>query len=185
MSQRLAAAAAVAVLIAAPLAAQTASRIAPEAAPSVASVVPGGEPGVPLRVEGVVRGADGQPVAGASIYVYQTDARGYYHPDDAMGNRNPRLFALLRSDAAGRYAFTTVRPGPYPRGGVQAHIHYEVRGAGHADRVFELVFDDDPLVGERIRSQAARPGSFFAIRAVEPGAGGGPGRVQLDVLLTR
>ncbi len=124
MSQRLAVA--LAVLIAAPLAAQTASRLAPEGAPSVASVAPDGEPGVPLRVEGVVRGADGQPVAGASLYVYQTDARGYYHPDDAMGNRDPRLFALLRSDAAGA-TLTTVRPGPYPRGGVQLHIHYEVR----------------------------------------------------------
>lgn len=91
----------------------------------------------------------------------------------------------LRSDAQGRYAFTTVRPGPYPRGGVQAHVHYEVRAAGLADRVFELVFDDDPLVGERVRRQAAMAGSFFAVRAVEKDPAGGPGRVSLDIQLAR
>lgn len=171
--------------LAPPLAAQTVSRTAPDSAPAVAAVAPAGEPGVPLRVAGTVRGADGRPVAGASIYVYQTDAAGYYRPEDAMGNRDPRLFALLRSDAQGRYAFTTVRPGPYPRGGVQAHVHYEVRAAGHADRVFELVFDDDPLVGERVRRQAALPGSFFAVRGVEKDPAGGPGRVTLDIQLAR
>ena len=102
--------------------------------------------------------ADGRtPIAGASVYVYQTDARGYYRPDDAMGNRDPRLRALLRSDARGRYSYRTIRPGSYPGTRVPKHIHYEVTAAGHGTRIFEIVFEDDPFVGAEVRASAARP----------------------------
>ena len=38
----------------------------------------------------MVYAADGRtPVARASIYAYQTDARGYYRPDDARGTATP------------------------------------------------------------------------------------------------
>ena len=75
----------------------------------------------------MVYAADGRtPVARASVYVYQTDARGYYRPDDARGDRDPRLMALLRTDAAGGYSFTTVRPGSYPGTRAPRHIHCEV-----------------------------------------------------------
>ena len=42
-----------------------------------------------LEVRGVVYASDGRtPVARASVYVYQTDARGY-RPDDARGTATP------------------------------------------------------------------------------------------------
>ncbi len=81
------------------------SRVASETAPSSGEVAPAGEPGERLEVKGVVYAADGRtPVPKASLYVYQTDSKGLYRPDDPMGNRNPRLMALLRTDSAGRYS---------------------------------------------------------------------------------
>ena len=161
------------------------SRIAPAGAPASGEVAPAGEPGERLEVKGVVYAADGKtPVPGASLYVYQTDARGHYRPEDAMGNQNPRLMLLLRSDAAGRYAYRTIRPGSYPGTRVPQHIHYEVAAPGHASRIFEIVFDQDPLVTAEIRRQAAEPGSIYSIRPIEPGAGG-VGSVTQDVVLGR
>jgi protocatechuate 3,4-dioxygenase beta subunit len=174
-----------AVAFALPLLAAEPSRIAPQDAPSSADVAPAGEPGARLEVSGVVYAADGRtPVPGASVYVYQTDARGHYRPDDAMGNRNPRLMALMRTDAEGRYSYRTIRPGSYPGSQVPQHIHYEVTAEGQGTRIFEIVFDDDPFVTSKIREDAARPESIYALRKVEAGAGG-VGRIRQDVLLKR
>ncbi len=57
--------------------AQTA-HVAPPDASSTARVAPPREPGTALSVTGVIVGPDAAPITGASIYVYQTDAEGYY-----------------------------------------------------------------------------------------------------------
>jgi protocatechuate 3,4-dioxygenase beta subunit len=168
---------------AAPLPAREPSRVAPDGAAPFAELAPPGEPGEPLEVSGTVYAADGRTgIPGASVYVYQTDARGYYRPDDAMGNRDPRLFALLRTDRGGRYSFRTIRPGSYPGTRVVQHIHYEVTAEGHGTRIFEIVFDDDPFMTEAIRRSAAEPGSVYSLRRIEPGAGHA-GRIVQDVVL--
>jgi protocatechuate 3,4-dioxygenase beta subunit len=173
-------------VLSAPLAAaREPSRLAPENAPSSGDVAPAIEPGDRLEVKGVVYAADGRtPVPKASVYVYQTDAKGYYRPDDAMGNRNPRLMALLRTDAAGRYSFRTIRPGSYPGTRVPQHIHYEVGAAGQGSRIFEIIFEQDPNVTAEIRKQAAEPGTIYSLRRIESGAGG-VGQVTQDVVLER
>lgn len=172
-----------ATLLALPLLAREPARVAPKDSPSSADVAPPGESGERLEVSGVVYAADGRtPVTAASVYVYQTDARGYYWPDDARGNRNPRLIALLRTDGQGRYSYRTIRPGSYPGTRVPQHIHYEVTADGHSTRVFEIVFEDDPFVSQQIRADAARPGSAYALQSVRRGPGG-VGRVTQDVVL--
>jgi protocatechuate 3,4-dioxygenase beta subunit len=176
---------AIGLLAVGPLAAREPDRVAPENAPSTGDVAPAGEPGERLEVKGVVYGSDGRtPVRGASLYVYQTDARGHYRPEDAMGNRNPRLMLLLRTDEAGRYSYRTIRPASYPGTRVPQHIHYEVTAPGHGSRIFEIVFDQDPLVTDEIRRQAAQPGSIYSIRKIEKGDGG-VGLVTQDVVLGR
>jgi protocatechuate 3,4-dioxygenase beta subunit len=173
-----------ATLAALPLLAQDSARLAPTSAPSSADVAPAGEPGQRLEVSGVVYAADGKtPVANASVYVYQTNARGYYRPDDAMGNRDPRLKALLRTDAQGRYSYRTIRPGSYPGTQVPQHIHYVVTAEGRGTRIFAIVFEDDPVMSQRIRDEAARPGSFYALQKVQTGPDG-VGRVTQDVVLS-
>lgn len=134
---------------------------APAAAPSTGRVAPAGEPGPPMRVSGTVVGPDGAPIAGASLYVYQTDHEGYYGVKPASDNRNPRLKLFLRSDAKGAFAFDTVRPGQYPNAQIPAHIHFEVSARGFSDKVFEIVFEGDRFITADMRKNAA-----FSVRPV-------------------
>jgi protocatechuate 3,4-dioxygenase beta subunit len=138
---------------------------APAAAPSTGRVAPQGEPGQPLRVSGVVSGADGAPVPGASLYVYQTDREGYYGVKPASDSRNPRLKLFLRSDAGGAWSFETIKPGSYPASRAPAHIHFEVVASGHTPKIFEIVFEGDPFVTPEMRRQPA-----FSVRPIEAGA---------------
>ena len=138
---------------------------APAVAPSRGTVAPKGEPGQPLHVSGVVVGPDGSVIGGASLYVYQTDHEGYYGVKPASDNRNPRLKLFLRSDAQGRWAFETVKPGSYPNSRVPPHIHFEVAAKGRGSQIFEIVFEGDPFVTTEMRSNPA-----FSVRPIVSGA---------------
>ena len=137
---------------------------APATASSTGRVAPQGEPGQPLQVSGVVVGADGAPIAGASLYVYQTDHEGYYGVKPASDNRNPRLKLFLRSDAKGGWSFDTVKPGSYPNSRVPAHIHFEVSTPGRAAKIFEIVFEGDRFVTGEMRSDP-----MFSVRPITEG----------------
>jgi protocatechuate 3,4-dioxygenase, beta subunit len=95
-----------------------APQVAEKNAPAKAAVAPKDEPGERLVVTGRVFGQDGRtPLAGVSLYVYQTDKNGYYS-QPTNDSRNPRLRGYLRTDAEGRYEFSTVKPGPYPNASI-------------------------------------------------------------------
>lgn len=142
------------------------------------------EPGERLIVSGRVFGPDGKtPIADASLYVYQTDKEGIYSKP-VNDSRTPRLRANLRTDSEGRYEYSTIKPGSYPNTQNPAHIHYVVNAGGYKERIFEIVFEDDPLVNERIRANAARDGSGFSIRPLTRDAQGVL-RCTQDVRLTR
>jgi protocatechuate 3,4-dioxygenase beta subunit len=119
--------------------------VAPANAPSAIVVAGSEEPGQRLIVTGQV--TDGiKPLAGASIYVFQTDAKGRYTTDGGNGDENARLHGAMRSDANGRYRYDTIRPGNDPGGTSPAHVHYVVRAAGYKPRLFEIWFEDDPVL---------------------------------------
>jgi protocatechuate 3,4-dioxygenase beta subunit len=134
------------------------------------SLLPAGEPGTPLHVTGRIVGPGG-PVAGAALYVYQTDARGYYSSEVDDDNRKPRLKTNLTTGADGRFAFRTIMPGQYPRSGPPAHIHLEVTPPGKPMEQFELVFEGDTRMTDSIRADA-KIGKFFTICTPSTGAGG-------------
>jgi protocatechuate 3,4-dioxygenase beta subunit len=93
------------------------------------------EPGERLIVSGRVVGPDGKtPIAGASLYVYQTGKDGIYSRP-VNDSRTPRLRANLQSDAEGRYEYGTIKPGSYPDTQNPAHIHYVVKAPGYRDRI--------------------------------------------------
>jgi protocatechuate 3,4-dioxygenase beta subunit len=119
------------------------------------------EPGERLVVTG--RTMDGtKPVVGAAVYVFHTDANGFYVPgrgDAAAAELSPRLHGGLRTDDEGRYRFETIRPGSYQ--GIAAHVHYVIAAAGYKTRLFDLQFQDDPiLVARRTAGEPELPQSI-------------------------
>ncbi len=123
------------------------------------------EPGERMVVEGRVVTRDGAAVAGATVFVFQTDAAGYYSPG-GMDESDARLCGLMLTDADGRYRFETVRPAHYATGGPPAHIHYRVWGDGVRRQSFTLNFEGDPLLGSRGRDVGDAP-PWATIRPIE------------------
>lgn len=115
------------------------------------------EPGEKLRLSGTVRDGSGAARAGIVLLAYQTDGSGHYarggdaaRPESA----HARLRAFARTDAAGRYAFDTIRPAPYPDRSTPAHIHLHVVEPGRcAYHLGDVMFDDDPLLSNALRSR--------------------------------
>ncbi len=121
---------------------------APPDAPSTVIIAGPDEPGERLVVTG--RTLEGTtPVAGVSIFAFQTDARGRYAPGLPNGGQaelNPRLHGALRTDGQGRYRYETIRPGFY---GGPRHIHHVVVAPGYTPRLVDLRFQDDPMLVAR------------------------------------
>jgi protocatechuate 3,4-dioxygenase beta subunit len=144
-----------------------APRLAEKNAPSKITIAAKSEPGERLNVAGKVTDAEGKPLAAVSVYVYHTDNRGYYSSEVNDDNRNPRLRGYMRTDAQGRYEFDTIKPAHYPNNQIPAHIHYVVTADGYKERVFEIVFEGDQFINDRIRADAAKEESGFSIRPLE------------------
>ena len=119
------------------------------------------EPGDRLIVSGRIVQPDGKtPAPGLVLYVYQTDHTGLYNPQRGAP---PRLRGWMKTDAEGRYEYSTVRPMPYPGGRIAAHIHTQIWGA--SARIppqwnTELLFADDPRVPESERRESANASEF-------------------------
>lgn len=149
-----------------------------------ARLAPEGEPGAPLRVEGLLFAPDGvTPAAGVVVYAFQTDVTGLY---SRRQGEAPRLRGWMLTDANGRFAYRTIRPGSYPGGRNPAHVHHQLWGNGYPPQWSQdLLFDDDPLIGasERARSEALGP--FANVRKVERApAGEGLVRIRLRLKAT-
>jgi protocatechuate 3,4-dioxygenase beta subunit len=107
-------------------------------APSTAMLRSPGDVGLPLTVSGVVYSTRGEILPGAKLDIWQTDHSGRY---DLNGYR---YRAILPSDAAGKYEFSSVIPGHYPARVCQ-HIHYAVTAPGHKPMVTQMYFASDPV----------------------------------------
>jgi len=130
------------------------------------------EPGEPLVISGRVFAPDGEtPVAGIIVYGYHTDATGHYTKNGSM--RPPRLQGWARTDAEGRFEFSTIRPAAYPGRSIPAHVHFILWGAGYPRQwVDELRFEGDPFVTSRMLAEAAEAGKFSAVRPLVHGTDG-------------
>jgi catechol 1,2-dioxygenase/hydroxyquinol 1,2-dioxygenase len=114
-------------------------------------------------VTGQVRSADGTPLAGATVDVWQADDAGFYdvqQPDIQPAGNGRGLFT---TDADGRFHFRTVVPVHYPiptDGPVgallqdtgrhpyrPAHIHFLVEAEGHLPVTTHIFVAGDPYLG--------------------------------------
>lgn len=132
-----------------------------EGAPAVANGgdLAQGATGAPCVVHASVRGADGAPVAGATVDVWQSDDEGLYdvqRPELASAQGR----GVLTTDAQGRCWFQSVLPVPYPiptDGPVgqllqatgrspwrPAHLHFRIQAPGYATLITHVFRSGDP-----------------------------------------
>ena len=114
------------------------------------------------HVSGRVLDRKGQVVRGAMVEIWQCDAHGIYnHPRSPGVRRRDAAFqgyGRTEIDAAGRYAFRTIRPVAYP--GRTPHIHFKVRAPGTGRLTTQLYVAGEP--------QNATDGVLNAIRDPAP-----------------
>lgn len=112
---------------------------------------PGRAAGQVVEVMGRIMNRERKPVVGARVEIWQANTHGRYtHPSDrnpAPLDPNFEGFAVLKTDAEGRYRFKTIKPGAYPEdsGAMRApHIHFEVLGRTNR-LVTQMYFAGEPL----------------------------------------
>lgn len=119
-------------------------------------------PGRKIKVAAMVKNEDGKPVADALVYLYQTDARGWYAADAPHilayegDHRHARLFGYVKTNKEGRFELHTIKPSGYPKSDLPAHIHVHVTADGYQPYGTEFLFDDDERLTDKIRENAIR-----------------------------
>lgn len=116
-----------------------------------------------VLVEGKVVNDKDEPLAGATLDIWQTAPNGLYSSQDPEQDEYS-FHALFTTEADGLYRFTTVRPVSYtvptdgPVGTLlnatgrhpwrPSHLHYIVKADGYRPLVTEVFPDDDPYLDE-------------------------------------
>jgi protocatechuate 3,4-dioxygenase beta subunit len=100
--------------------------------------------GAPAWVEGVVTDLRGQPLAGATVEIWQCDDAGHYHHPGDGGRADPAFQGFGRASVAadGTYRFRTIRPVAYA--GRTPHIHVKVRQGARELLTTQLYVEGDP-----------------------------------------
>jgi protocatechuate 3,4-dioxygenase beta subunit len=143
------------------------------------------------HISGRVLDRRGQPLRGALVEIWQCDARGIYnHPEDPGLERRDAAFqgyGRAEADAAGRYAFRTIRPVAYA--GRTPHIHFKVHAPGVGRLTTQMYVAGEPQNGRdgllnAIRDRRARASVIVRLEAsdgIEPGALSGTFDIVLAV----
>ena len=157
--------------------------------PDGSEVVPEGIPGA-VRIGGRVLVGQGDPVADALVETWQADAQGRFaHPDDPSGpgeSAGPpfRGFGRCPTDAKGRWAIRTVKPGPLPApdGGTEApHLDVSVFARGLLGRLMTRVYfpdEADANAADPVLASIEDPAVRARLVAVADGDG-----LRFDILL--
>jgi hydroxyquinol 1,2-dioxygenase len=120
-------------------------------------------PGIPCFVTGTVRGLAGEPVAGATLDLWQTDGEGLYEAQ-REGIEGAWMRGLYRAQGDGSYLIRTVAPIAYtiPMDGTvgklmnrthvshmrPAHIHFAIDAPGYHGLVTHLFQAGDQYIDE-------------------------------------
>lgn len=130
------------------------------------------EPGERMEISGRIFQIDGRtPAPNIILYVYHTDAKGYYSPaPDATNNarRHGHLRGWMKTNEKGEYRFSSIKPASYPEGRNPAHIHPIVKEPDKNEYyIDEYLFDDDPFLTGEYRSRLENRGGPGVIRLVK------------------
>ena len=111
-----------------------------------------------ILVRGRVQDTEGNPIAGASVDIWQANHFGRYtHPDDnntAPLDPNFQGWTLLKTGESGIYGIKTILPGPYPLAFLEPeskrwrcrHIHFKVDVTGYESLTTQMYFHGDPWI---------------------------------------
>lgn len=116
-----------------------------------------------IRVTGQVLDEMGNPVEGALVDIWQANTHGRYHHEDdpATAPEDPNFqgWGMVKTDAQGRYSFTTIKPGAYKVDGTwrrPPHIHYKVSRRGYHELTTQMYFAGESLnEGDRLLQRVA------------------------------
>lgn len=137
-------------------------------------IADGNEPGTRILVRGTIYGASGKPEPNVKMFLYHTDAGGYY-TRPVSNPRQARLHGTVWSDSLGQYAFETIKPGHYAdvSSPPPMHIHVHLEPAGLADHWVEsYYFEADPKLRAEDINRVSGPGSFSNILRLTRGESG-------------
>jgi protocatechuate 3,4-dioxygenase beta subunit len=105
-----------------------------------------------IAISGQVLDDELRPIAGALVDIWQANRHGRYaHEDDPNPAPLDPAFqgwGQVRTDAEGRYSFTTIIPGAYPAGDGWTrppHIHFKVARRGYHELVTQMYFAGQSL----------------------------------------
>lgn len=120
------------------------------------------EPGEPLSISGIISLPNGKPAEGIVLFIYHTDATGYYNEKDDASH--PRLKGWMKTGPDGRYEFRTIKPAPYPHRTTPAHIHAHVYGPQYSERSIDgYWFENDPFITAKELARMKQAGDTPAI----------------------
>jgi protocatechuate 3,4-dioxygenase beta subunit len=138
------------------------SCIAPANLSSKTLVTSPGEAGEPLHISGTIFQPDGKPANGIVLFIYHTDATGYYNEKDDASH--PRLKGWMKTGPDGRYEFRTIKPAPYPHRTTPAHIHAHLYGPQYSERsINDYWVEGDPFITAKELARRKDEGDVPAI----------------------
>jgi protocatechuate 3,4-dioxygenase beta subunit len=132
------------------------------------------EPGEKILLSGRVFKKDGvTPDSGVTLFLYQTDAGGYYHrPEENVFH--PRLFGWIRTGSDGSYEIHTIKPAPEILAADEpAHIHVHIFGNGMPEHfLHEFWFQGDKGISAKEQKAFESLGTFSPILTLKKGSDG-------------
>lgn len=91
------------------------------------------EPGEPLVIYGkIIDRTTNQPVRDVSLFLYQTDSSGIYHPSGGPDHQ-ARIRGTVQTNESGCFKIQTILPGDYPGQKNSRHLHYVVNAKGYKE----------------------------------------------------
>ncbi len=130
-----------------------------------------GEKGEKLQISGVIYQKDGKtPAPNVILYIYHTDNDGLYKPapNQTQAKRHGRLRGWMKTDAQGRYQFTTIKPATYPNTKFLAHIHPTIKEPNKNEYyIDEFVFDNDPHMTDKEKKNMQNRGGKGVVKLVK------------------